>query len=520
MKIGFACLYPFRPHVKQMVYLVSQAKAAGHEVFFLELGSGFENCYSKIDENFFIKKIASLKIKFGGLNGFLTENRDILSTFVKNDKNTNSSKFLYSARSTVASKYGISSLEGLNSESMLRSIDKNLVTIQDAYSGALEWLNIRNFDLVIGFNGRIDVTNAVMQACLQTKTPYASLERSWTGDGVQLVKNGTPLSLTAINEVVDNWSTKPLKNYQIIQAFSFLANRFSKESYGEYKQWNLDQEFGLLNKNYKWLYTPSSIFERVGHPDWAVQWRDDMEAVEFLLQSRSIHASQLIVRGHPQWTAYSPNSDQVYSNWCKNIGAEYIPSKSKINTQELIMRSENIISFGSTSAFEAGIAGKNIFNLSPTFYEKGGFTTNVLSKKDEFDPTENRLSNKEISRLCLRSLYSINYRYMKLTEEIKAIDNFDYAYKEMRQTDFFEKLCGDKIFISNEDFCDSTVDEDNFLDSLFEDINGNLFNKSFFNEYKIKNGFVDNDVKSDPQYKQIKRTGLWKVVDMVDSYVR
>jgi hypothetical protein len=505
-----------------MVYLASQAKVAGHEVFFLELGSGFENCQPKLDENLLIKTIASLKIKFGGLSGFLSGNRDTLSTFVKSDRNRNTdpSQFLYSARSTVASKYGVSSLDGLNSESMLRSIDKNVVTIQDAYEGALEWLNLRDFDLVIGFNGRIDVTNGVMQACQQVKTPFISLERSWTGDGVQLVKNGTPLSITTINDVVGKWSTKPLKGYQIIQAFSFLANRFSRESYGEYNQWNLNQELGLLDRHYKWLYTPSSIFERIGHPDWAVPWRDDMEAVEFLLKSRSIDGSQLVVRGHPQWEAYSPSSDKVYSDWCKSIGAEYIQSNSKINTQELILRSENIISFGSTSAFEAGIAGKNIFNLSPTFYQKGGFIINVLSKKDGYNRTETKLSKKEVARLCLRSLYSINYRYMKLTEEIKAIDNFDYVYREIQQADFFEKLHGDKLFISNEDYCDSTEEEDDFIDSLFEDIEGNLFNKSFFNDYKIKKAFIETDVKFDTRYKQVKRIGLWKLVDMVDSYVR
>ena len=521
MKIGFASLYPYRPHLKQMAYLASQAKIAGHEAFFLELGPGFENCHAKLDEGYFKKKVASLKIKYAGLNGFLSGNRDTLSAFVINsDKKRDPSKFLYSARSTVASKYGISSVEGLNNENISRLIDKNLVTIQDAYAGALAWLEIRKFDLVIGFNGRIDVTNALMQACLDSKTPYFSLERSWTGDGIQLVKNGTPLSLSTMNDVVEKWATKPLKSYQIIQAFSFLAKRFSREAFGEYQQWNSGQEFGLIDKNYSWLYTPSSIFERVGHPDWAVEWRSDMEAVEFLLQSRSIHSSQLIVRGHPQWATYSPSSDQVYSDWCAKIGAKYIESNSKVNTQELIFKSDNIISYGSTSAFEAGIFGKNIFNLSPTFYEKGGFTTNVFSKKGGFDKAETKLSKKEISRLCLRSLYSINYRYMKLTEEIKAIDNFDYVYKAMSQTDFFDKLCEEKDLISNKDFCNSSLDEDNFLDALFEDIEKNTFDKSFFEEYKIQHGFYDNDVSLDPEYKDMKRIGFWKIMDLVDYYVK
>ena len=520
MRIGFASLYPYRPHVKQMAYLVSQAKLAGHDIFFLEMGHGFENCHAKLGESYFKKKIASLKIKYAGLNGFLSGNKDTLSEFINSEKNCDLSNFEYSARSTVASKYGVSSLEDLQSENMKHLIAKNIVTIQEAYTGALGWLKIRNLDLVIGFNGRIDVTNALMQACMDIEVPYYSLERSWTGEGIQLVKNGTALSLSTVNDIVEQYATKPLKSYQIIQAFTFLTKRFSREAFGEYRQWNSDQEFGLVDKSYSWLYTPSSIFERLGHPHWAVEWENDMVAVEFLLQSRSIHPSQLIVRGHPQWVTYSPRSDQLYSDWCAKIGAVYIPSSSKVNTQELILKSDNIISFGSTSAFEAGIAGKTIFNLSPAFYEKGGFIINVLSKKDGTYPAETKLPEKEVSRLCLRALYSINYRYMKLTEEIKAIDNYDYVYKEMRQEDFFEKLHGDKIFISNEDYCDSTVDEDNFLDAFFEDVEGNLFNKAFFNDYKAKKGFIDVDVKSDTKDVQIKRVGLWKVMDMVDRYVR
>ena len=81
---------------------------------------------------------------------------------------------------------------------MKHLIAKNIITIQDAYTGALRWLEIRNFDLVIGFNGRIDVTNALMQACMDIEVPYYSLERSWTGEGIQLVKNGTALSLSTL----------------------------------------------------------------------------------------------------------------------------------------------------------------------------------------------------------------------------------------------------------------------------------------------------------------------------------
>ena len=55
---------------------------------------------------------------------------------------------------------------------------------------------------------------------------------------------------------------------------------------------------------------------------------------------KSINPSNLVVRGHPQWIMVSPESERLYSEWCKKIGAKYIESSSKINSQELILRSE------------------------------------------------------------------------------------------------------------------------------------------------------------------------------------
>jgi hypothetical protein len=520
MKIGFASLYPSRPHLKHMAYLVSQAKRQGHEVTFLELGSGFKHCQPKLGENWKTKSLVSLKHKYAGLSGFLSSDKDILSDLVRKKVKSSPVKFRYSAMSTVASKYGVSSKAQLDSELMVKLIEKNTETISEAYEGSLEWINKRDFDLVIGFNGRIDVTNALMQACLDSDVPYFSLERSWTGIGVQMVKNGTPLSLSGINNVVGAWASKPLKSHQIAKAFSFVVNRFSREAFGEYQQWCSDQKMGLVEQSYGWLYTPSSIFERIGHPDWAVGWESDMEAVEFLLRTKSVDPSKLVVRGHPQWHIHAPNSDQIYSEWCAKLGAKYIESNSNISTQELIFNSENMISYGSTSAFEAAIFGKNVFNLSPTFYQDGGFTINLFSKEicaDQLLPT---LPQKEVIRLCLRTLYSINYRHMKLTDEIKAINNYDYVFKAIENNDFFLELIENNSFVSDSDACADLFDEDEFLNELLEDIRRRVFDKSFLENYKIRHGIFESDYKSNPNYKDMRRIGLSKLIDLVDKYVR
>ena len=197
MKIGFASIYPSRPHLKHMVFLVQQAKLLGHEINFLEINHGFENILPKLEENFIKRTIASLKIKYAGLNGFLNESPDYINNYIKKTSyEIDSSQFMYSARSTVAGKFGISDEKHLDSKKIQKAIKKNLIDIKEAYKASKEWLEIQDFDMVIGFNGRVDITNSIMQACIDRDVPYFSLERSWTGEGVQLIRNGTPLSLS------------------------------------------------------------------------------------------------------------------------------------------------------------------------------------------------------------------------------------------------------------------------------------------------------------------------------------
>lgn len=521
MKIGFASIYPYRPHLKHMVFLVQQAKLLGHQINFLEINNGFENIFPKLEENFIKRTIASLKIKYAGLNGFLNESPDYINNYIKKTGyEIDSSKFMYSAQSTVAGKFGICDEKDLHSKKIQKSIKKNLIDIKTAYKASIEWLEIEHFDMVIGFNGRVDITNSIMQACIDRDVPYFSLERSWTGEGIQLIGNGTPLSLSSIHSLVEPWNYKPLKNYQIVKAYSFLANRFSKQASGEFRQWNKSQELGLINENISWLYMPSSIFERIGHPDWEVEWKNDIEAVESLLKMKSINPSNLVVRGHPQWIMVSPESERLYSEWCKKIGAKYIESSSKINSQELILRSDNIISYGSTATFEAGIMGKNIYNLSPSFYDKSGFINNIFSKTTNINEVELSLSKKDIARLCLRCLYAINYRHMKLTNEIKAVNAFDYVFRDIKNIDFFFKLLENKNFSNDEDFAESTKDEDEFLDLLFNNIHNNIFDKSFIHNYKNNNDLYDMEFKNNQDYKVINRIGIWKFLDLFDKYVR
>ena len=109
---------------------------------------------------------------------------------------------------------------------------------------------------------------------------------------------------------------------------------------------------------------------------------------------------------------------------------------------------------------------------------------------------------------------------MKLTDEIKAISNYDYVFKSIENNDFFLDLTENDSFVSDADACADLLDEDEFLNELLEDIRGRVFDKSFLENYKTRNGIIEIDYRSNPAFKDMSRMGLSKLIDLVDKYVR
>ena len=402
----------------------------------------------------------------------------------------------------------------MNKSSIKNQISLSNKTINKAYSGAINWIKSRKFDLIFGFNGRIDITNAILNAALDSKIPYVSLERSWLGKGIQLNFNGTPLSLSGFDDVVSTFNDKPLNNNQISKAFLSISNRFNKISYGEFKQYNIEQTRGLTNTKFKWLYLPSSIFERIGHPDWNDNWEDSFHPIKHLIKTGVIKKSELIIRGHPQWTIYSPSSEKEFIKKSKELGVKYIPSNSNISTHELIVNCENLIVYGSSSAFEAGLLGKKILNFSPTFYQNGLFIYNYFSEI-EFDYQKFiNMDPKFIIRQTIRTIYSINFRYMQFTDYIVAESPYDYKFKEFNDLNYFNKIIdNNKIPYNDYEFSLSCEEENNFLDDFFNKRYDKIFDLNFC--LKFENKTINKDFS-----KKIKRKKILKFMDVIDLIYR
>lgn len=513
MKIGFASIYPYRPHVKHLAFLAQEAERFGHEVFWLECDRAFDICSAKLNKGKIGKAVSCLKCTIGGLRGFLNTKPDLLSKLVDlNQKLCNEPQ--YSAISTVASAIGLSDVEQLNDQEFQNTASKIQETVDLAKNGAAIWLKDRELDAVFCFNGRLDITNAIMIAAIENQVPFISVERSWLGVGIQLTFNGTPLSLNGFNDALKLWRDKPLTSEQICKSFISISNRYKKKATGEFRQYNEKQKFGLFESDidFEWLYLPSSIFERIGHPDWDVYWQDDIDAVERLISNGIVEPSKLIIRGHPQWSIFSPDSELRYSVWADKIGARYISSDSEISTQELIWASLRVIVYGSSAAFEAGLLGKQIINLSPTFYSEGDFLLNILNERDiqNYMRKKINVAPREIVRMCMRALYIINYRYMQCTNSIRADNPFDYSFSPLTDDKYFDKIIIEKCIPADDiDYADNSNDEDRFLDNYMINVFDNICSPSF-------SASIEHQIRQIDFGQNLKRKSWYRIIDFYD----
>ncbi|MDC1160478.1 hypothetical protein OAT10_01855 [Luminiphilus sp.] len=420
----------------------------------------------------------------------------------------------YGAMATLSVMRGVADLSELE-EPVFKGQAKKLQRSIDVMTKAGQsWIQDRKLDAVFIYNGRLDLTNAILLAAQSLNVPVFSVERSWSGNGMQIVADGTPLQLHRHHEMVEHWSRYPLTTAQIERACSFVSGRLAQTSIGEFKQWNAGQTTGLAAMYTGfWAYLPSSIFERIGHPDWSSGWESDLRALELLLSERTITRDRLVVRGHPQWKQLTPVTQEKYRNWCKQHEVVYLESDSQVSTQELISVSDGVIVNGSSTALEAGMLGKRILNLSPTFYEKGGFCINLKEPSDviKFARSPAWIDSSDVVIRCLRAIYTINYRYMQLTNSVTALNSYDYSFNSIDNKEYFEELVlGRRIPPDDNTFANSDSAEKQFIESA----RGDFY--SYLNARHTKTD-IANKVKGSVE---VLRSNKYALLDILDKLVR
>jgi hypothetical protein len=347
--------------------------------------------------------------------------------------------------------------------------------VASVFESAKTWILENELDAVICFNGRMDLTRGVTHACEVLDIPFVTHERSWFGDGIQLIPNGNCLSLRALGELVAEYDEKPLTERQARFSGKLLGERFLQRNSLEWRLYNMNPEpapWPMTAPGKRVLVVPSSKNEFAGHEEWRSEWEDNTKAIDDFLGVFGIQPEQVVLRCHPNWAenigqAQGDRSLSLYTRWAKKRNVYLISSEEKASTYDLIQQADIVILNGGSSAVEAGACGKQVVCLGPSTYQRAGFVSVFNSRAEMEEKGLKELDPNLVRQKTLRFIYVRSHRFPQFVDYVKAIETTRYRYFEGAQADrIVSMLKTSRITADDSEYADTDQFEHEVIEAL------------------------------------------------------
>jgi hypothetical protein len=444
MRIGFASIYSWRPHVEHLHYLAELVRLCGHEVEFLTCDGDLPSCYTRELRNIRANWLECLSCRAGSIRSF--ESVNIHSIGELSSYSVAMPEDLQNWSLSSASSIG-----RFESEADFASPAFNLLatrlhqSVEKAYIAASNWISQKKLDAVVVFNGRIDATRGIFEAARNKNISIASLERTWFGDGLQILPGETCLGLDSIDRMVSDWVDKPLTHVQALKAASYISSRFLRRNQNEWRAYNVNAEVKPwpVQGRRKILLIPGSLNELWGHPQWGSSWKHPIDAYDALIDHFDLDPTDLVLRSHPNWGEKIGKFDghmveEHYAQWARQRGVLVIRSTESISTLSLIEQADTIVVASSSAALEASALGKQVIGIAGANYQMAGIREAACSQDelkalklrgDLNDLAQARLA-AIVQRNALRFAYTITNRIPQYVDHVKCITPTHYVYKK------------------------------------------------------------------------------------------
>jgi hypothetical protein len=402
--IGIAQIYPWRPHGAQRDFLLRLAREAGYQTSELVCKGSVISCYDKQYQT----------LGWGGVEHCV---KCRLGARVESRK---TAKFAldWSLRERRVDGEEIAMLSNraaLTRAELTEDIThgKGAVGVLHAYRvgyhSALRWIEQSAIDLILIFNGRIDILKGVMDAARFAGIDFASYERSWFGNGIMLIPSENCLGLGLMHELGKAAGEKALSPDDFGSAESVVRRRVERVGSNEWRDFQLNAARSLddvhthLDRPHEILVLPSSMYEVWGHPDWNTGWRDNFEAIDWLQTKLGVPWSQWVVRGHPIWSQRVGRSlgryaSDRYRAFCQSHGIRYIEADSPLQTPALIDTSELVVINGGSSVIDAVWRGKPVISLSESAFRFSGICPTAMAPGDPIDLPDDATRRRQLIR--------------------------------------------------------------------------------------------------------------------------
>lgn len=474
MRIGFTSIYAWRPHVEHTWYLAQLAKKAGHEVRFLTCDGNLPTCYSQLlHERSKLREC--LQCRMGGIRSYSRDG--VLSLgqckpYRESNLHPGQARlWAQSSASTLGRFESYHDYVGPAFDALVRRIEP---AVTQAYDAAREWMIREKLDAVCLFNGRIDVTRAIFEAARSLSLPVVTHERTWFGNGIQLLPAEHCLGLQSVWRMVKDWRDKPLTKLQALKAASLVASRFLRTNVTEWRAYNLNavkSPWPVRRARWRFLILPSSMNEIWGHPDWTSNWQTPLKALDAVIHRLGLGSSDLVLRCHPNWSERIGKQngrlpEEYYSNWARERGIHCIEARDRTSTMHLIEQCDAIVVASGSAALEAGVLGKMVITTSPSIYHLAGFTVNVHGPdevhnldrvKAQLDRGADRLPLcDEVARLSLRFAYTMVWRFPQFVSYVRVRQTTKFDYFNGEDLQQFTRLFTHQALAPDDDSYDAS----------------------------------------------------------------
>lgn len=399
--VGIAQIYPWRPHTAQRDYLLNLARLSGARTSELVCAGSWVKCYDKQYQTLGFGTVDHcVKCRLGRGN----ERSDLPFAI---DWSTKDVPVAGEEAAIISNRAAIIRAE-VQGDLDLESGGGGLREAYRAgYHSAIRWIEERQLDLILVFNGRIDLLKGVVDAALKSGVDFMSYERSWFGDGIMMLPNENCLGLRSVHAMCAEIGATALSDADRRRAEQIINARVHRTGSKEWRdfQTNAATDYATLTaqlgKPPKVLVLPSSNYEVWGHEDWQVEWADNFEAIDYLQSELAVPFEDFLVRGHPIWAqrvgvSFGEKANRHYRSYCEKRGIRYVEPDSPIHTSALIEHSDLVVLNAGSSVMEAIWRGKPVISLAVSTYQTAGVCPTLLGPGQRIEIPDDAVRRRQI----------------------------------------------------------------------------------------------------------------------------
>lgn len=445
LRIGFASVYAWRPHVEFLMFLARLAQGAGHTVAFLACDGDLPACYTRELRDVRPDWMECLLCRAGGVRSYTGENVSSLGVLAAAPATVLAPELAREWAASSASTLGRFESEADYAGTEFAQLrDRLAPAVALAHSAASAWIAREKLDAICIFNGRIDATRAIFEAARAAGVRVISVERSWAGDGIQLLPEENCLGLQSMHSIVRRWRDQPLTSAQARIAAARIAARLTRTNVTEWRAYNtggVPAAWPVTGGTRRLLLLPGSLNENWGERGWRSGWPEVTEAYDAIMSRLQLTPADLVLRCHPIWGEKIGKSDgrrpeDYYTQWARSRGVHVIASADRASTMSLIAQCDAVVLASGSAALEAAAMGKQVISTAPSPYHEAGFRTDLthpdmlpaLALDVDLPIAELEVVQERLRRLALRFSYTTTHRMPQYVRHVKAISSFAYRY--------------------------------------------------------------------------------------------